>query len=89
MKLPRKRIPAPPPTHAQAQAWRDYTHALAGRLPGEFLDGAWRGLLVAELTAAGWNDEQIAVHTRWTTYTVARIRTAMGLPANHEQREVA
>lgn len=89
MKRPRKRIPKPPATYAQAQAWIDYTHALAGRLPGEALDGAWRGLLVAELAAAGWTDEQIAVHTLWTTYTVARIRTAMGLPANHEQREVA
>lgn len=81
--------PTPPETYARRLARADYRLALAGRMPGEALNGPWRGRLMAELVGSGWTDEQIAVHTLWTTYTVARIRTAMGLAANHEQEEVA
>jgi hypothetical protein len=89
IKPPSVPMPAAPLPHARVRDWRRYNAALSGTLPAEALDGAWRGLLIAELVGAGWTDEQIAVHTLWTEYTVARIRTAMGLTANHEQMEVA
>jgi hypothetical protein len=46
----------------------------AGREPAESLDPRDREDLVAELVARGWSDVQIAVLTRMSTYTTARIR---------------
>lgn len=46
----------------------------AGREPAEALDPRDREDLVAALVDRGWSDVQIAVLTRMTTYTTARIR---------------
>lgn len=59
-----------------------YRLCLAGREPAEVLNGRQRYLLLAELHALGWTDLDIAIHTRWTVYTVARIRDGLGLAAN-------
>lgn len=53
-----------------------------GREPAESLDPRDREDLVAALVQRGWTDVQIAVLTRMTTYTTARIRERLGLPAN-------
>lgn len=77
--------PIPPETYARQLARANYRLALAGRLPAEALVWPYRRRIVGVLAREGWTDAQMAAHTKWTTYTVARIRTAMGLPANHEQ----
>lgn len=46
----------------------------AGREPAEVLDPRDREDLVASLVERGWSDVQIAVLTRMSTYTTARIR---------------
>ena len=56
--------------------------ALAGLIPAEVLPQHLRGQLVAELHADGWTDVQVAAHCRMTTYTAARIREGLELPAN-------
>ena len=61
---------------------RLYERALAGDEPAEALDTDLRELLVTTLHARGWSDVQIAAHTRQTTYTTARIRARLDLPAN-------
>lgn len=53
-----------------------------GSLPIEALTQDERWQLVAELHRTGWTDQDIAGHTRATEYTIARIRTAMGLKPN-------
>ena len=58
-----------------------YARARAGREPAEALTTDDRARLVAELAARGWDDTRIAAHTRQTTYTTARIRDRLGLPA--------
>jgi hypothetical protein len=35
-----------------------------------------------ELWGHGWTDVQIAIHTKWTSYTVGRIRDRLGLAPN-------
>lgn len=64
-----------------------YTRALAGELPAEALPTGERERLVGELHALGWSDDEIADHTRQTTYTTARIRARLGLRA-HRARKV-
>lgn len=59
-----------------------YEAALAGREPAEALTTRDRARLVAHLVRQGWTDVQIAGLTRMTTYTTARIRTRLDLPAN-------
>lgn len=54
----------------------------AGREPAESLDPRDREDLVAALLERGWSDTQIAVLTRMSTYTTARIRVRLGLAAN-------
>jgi hypothetical protein len=54
----------------------------AGREPAEALDTRDREDLVAALVFRGWTDVEIAVLTRMSTYTTARIRSRLGLPAN-------
>ena len=66
-----------------------YRAALAGREPGEALNGADRELLVRTLVAWGWTDLRIAEHTRMTTYTTCRIRERIGLAANQPERRAA
>lgn len=51
-----------------------YRAALSGELPAEILSPADRGALMRALVGRGWTDQQIADHTRWTLYTVRRIR---------------
>ena len=66
-----------------------YRAALLGREPAESLSPDERVRLIHILWMRRWTDLRIAEHTRWTTYTVARIRDRIGLPANHETKEVA
>lgn len=61
----------------------------AGREPAESLDPRDREDLVAALVERGWTDVQIAVLTRMSTYTTARIRGRLGLPANTTARVAA
>lgn len=58
-------------------------------MAAERLDGTDRDLLLAVLHARGWTDLHIAVHTLWTTYTVARIRERLGLSPNTEKGAAA
>ncbi|MEZ5152090.1 hypothetical protein [Rhodococcus zopfii] len=59
-----------------------YAGALDGEIPGEALTTNDRRVLIEALHARGYTDAQIATHTRWTTYTVARIRIELGLHTN-------
>ncbi|HEY9354656.1 MAG TPA: hypothetical protein VIP28_15445 [Nocardioides sp.] len=56
--------------------------ALAGVEPAEALTTRDRHRLVGMLVRDGWTDVDIAALTRMTTYTTARIRTRLDLPAN-------
>jgi hypothetical protein len=56
---------------------------LAGREPAEALPRREREDLMCAWHDAGWTDVEIAAHTRWSTYTVGRIRSALGLRPNH------
>ncbi|WP_344677353.1 hypothetical protein [Saccharopolyspora taberi] len=60
-----------------------YRACVQGEQPAEILAPADRERLVYELHHHGWTDIEIAAHTRMTTYTVGRIRTRLGLGANH------
>lgn len=60
-----------------------------GREPAEALNPRDRDDLVTTLVGQGWTDTEIAVLTRMTTYTTARIRTRLGLPANHTTEQAA
>lgn len=53
----------------------------AGHLPAEALDTRDRDQLVAELWRCGLTDVEIATRTHMSTYTTARIRTRLRLPA--------
>jgi hypothetical protein len=67
------------PLHYQrvwAAVWR-------GELPAEVLPTKDKERLVAELWAAGWSDLEIACHTKWSTYTVTRLRERLGLSLDH------
>lgn len=68
-----------------------YRACLTGREPAEALCAHDRHRLVAELHRLGWDDHVIAVHTRMTTYTTARIRAGLDLLPNRQsnQRGVA
>lgn len=55
---------------------------MAGREPAETLPPMQRRAVMAAWVRAGWPDREIAVHTRWSEYTVARIRSGLGLAAN-------
>lgn len=61
----------------------------AGLEPAEALHARDREDLVAELVRRGWSDLQIAEHTRMTCYTTARIRRAVGMPANRDELAAA
>ncbi|QCQ91756.1 hypothetical protein [Rhodococcus sp. SGAir0479] len=56
--------------------------ALAGTQPAEVLTPYDRRVLMAALVRRGMTDTEIATHTRWTTYTTARIRENCGLEPN-------
>lgn len=79
------RIPAP----------RDYAEerlihmAMEGILVAEELTTKARERLFTELHSLGWTDLEMAVHTRTTPYTTARIRDRLGLTANRRRTEVA
>ncbi|MFC9874824.1 hypothetical protein [Nocardia salmonicida] len=62
-----------------------YRAAAAGTLPAEALTPNDRRILVTELVYAGLTDLEIAIHTRWTTYTTVRIRESIYLPPNPER----
>jgi hypothetical protein len=59
-----------------------YRAAWDGGEPAEALTPDDRRRLVLDLHDVGWADEDIAQHTRMTTYTTARIRGALGLLPN-------
>jgi hypothetical protein len=63
-----------------------YAEAMAGRLPAEVLDTAQAERLVKRLIFAGWADVEIATHTKWSTYTVTRIRERIGMPLAIDNR---
>ncbi|WP_139219612.1 hypothetical protein [Actinopolyspora alba] len=54
---------------------------LRGSEPAEALSTTDREHLVRRCCEAGWTDAEIAARTGMTTYTTARIRTRLGLPA--------
>lgn len=66
---------------------RLYRAALDGEQPAEVLSPYDRRVLMATLIARGLTDVEIAVRTKWTTYTVGRIREHCGLDPNHSQQE--
>jgi hypothetical protein len=59
-----------------------YAEALAGREPAEALPQVLRWQLVQQLHELGLTDQAIALHTRQTLYTAARIRAELGLAPN-------
>jgi hypothetical protein len=60
-----------------------YAAVLRGEAPAEALATSHRERLVTHLvTKVGMSDQAIADLTRMTTYTTARIRNRLGLPAN-------
>lgn len=59
-----------------------FTAALAGREPAEALCSADRLRLVGQLHRAGYTDVEVASRCRMSTYTAARLRTALRLPPN-------
>jgi hypothetical protein len=61
----------------------------AGREPAESLDPRDREDLVHALVERGWTDVEIATLTRMTSYTAARIRARLHLPANTTRRTAA
>ncbi|OZF00825.1 hypothetical protein CH300_19990 [Rhodococcus sp. 15-1154-1] len=58
-----------------------FEQALAGRLPGEALSSYDRRVLVSTLVGRCMTDREISEHTKWTDYTVVRIREHLGLEA--------
>lgn len=66
-----------------------YNAAYAGEIPGEVLSLKDSDRLVAELHDLGWSDVEIATHTRWSTYTVARKRGRIGLQPNQPKGAAA
>ncbi len=60
-----------------------YRKVWEGREPGELLSPYDRRILVTNLHRMGWTDHQIASLTKWTAYTVARLRDELELPPNH------
>lgn len=80
--------PPDPDGRQHAQLLRD---CRLGQQPAELLHPRDRQELVYDLWLAHWTDAEIATHTRMSTYTAARIRERMGLPArpNTETQGVA
>lgn len=72
----RRRVPAElgRPGSAMRSGALLWAACVAGREPAESLDPRDREDLVAELTERGWTVAEIAVLTRMTTYTTARIQ---------------
>jgi hypothetical protein len=58
-----------------------FAEALEGRLPGEALSSYDRRVLVSTLVGRCMTDREISEHTKWTDYTVVRIRENLGLDA--------
>lgn len=65
------------PAHRR-ELWRA---CLRGQEPAESLSTIEREHLISSLAAAGWSNLRIAIHTRETEYTVARIRRRAELVA--------
>lgn len=79
------RLRTAPPSRPDPRALsrdRLMTACWRGEMPAEALETADRERLIAWLWEEGWSDVQIATHTKCSTYTVARIRDRIGLPAN-------
>lgn len=68
---------------------RLYQECLNGRAPAEELPAYLRARLLTRLHGQGWTDLEIAVHTRMTLYTTARIRNRLGLSPNTSERGAA
>lgn len=74
--------PAKPASRSHARLW---LAACAGSEPADALPTRDREDLVYDLWSCGWTDQDIALHTRMTEYTTARIRTRLGLPARYRE----
>lgn len=75
-------VPGKPPPTVRISYTRILTACWNGTLPAEILTPGDRDQLIYELWEAGWTDAEVATHTRSTTYTAARIRDRLGLPAH-------
>lgn len=53
-----------------------------GEFPAEALTPGDREDLIRQLHQLGWSDVDIAIHTKQSTYTTARIRERLGLAPN-------
>lgn len=78
--------PVLPPMSASRSPRHVWERCCLGVEPAESLHPRDREDLVATLVERGWTDVEIAVLTRMTTYTAARIRDRLGLPANRPRR---
>ncbi|GAB3670460.1 hypothetical protein GCM10027597_01770 [Saccharopolyspora tripterygii] len=84
--MPTRRPLTNPPTAPTARSpQRRWRACCRGELPAEALSTRDREDLVAELHTRGWTDAQIALHTRMSLYTTARIRDRIGRDPNPEQ----
>ena len=78
------RAPEPPPTRLPSSR-RFWGMCWRGELPAEALavvDPKLADQLIFDLWRLGWTDTELADHTKHTTYTIARIRTRLGLAPN-------
>lgn len=66
-----------------------YSQAREGREPAEVLSEHDRKVLMVNLVRGGLTDWEISSLTRWTLYTVARIRDGLNLPPNHPNHAAA
>jgi len=70
----------PAAAHGDAESAR---RCLRGQLVADELTTGARELVVAWLHAQGHTDAQVATRTAMSTYTAARIRARLRLPAHH------
>lgn len=77
-------VPPRPPTNDRLlkACW-------AGQEPAEALPRGERDLLLFDLWRQGWTDQEIAIHTKLSTYTTCRIRERLGLEARRPSEEAA
>ncbi|QWF81152.1 hypothetical protein [Amycolatopsis sp. CA-230715] len=66
-----------------------YAACHAGTLPAEVLSTEDRARLVRALWRRGWADVEIAEHTLMSTYTTARIRSALGYAPHPRTKRAA
>lgn len=74
----------PPLPPIPMRRWERYNACMRGTVPAESLALRDADLLIKALHGMGWTLDEIAGHTRWSTYTVGRKLDRLGLQLNTE-----